>query len=192
MLPRVSGLGRRFTTRWLHSQRSGGTPTFAGSSSPGPHRSSATTPSSSPSPSTPTTSAGRRPSGSSSSPRLIPGRAVAPFAGMLGDRYPRERVLLYTNVTRVALVSASAVACSPTRIPGRLRALHRRDDRDDTVSVGTGRAHAVARATPEELTAANAVASGDREHRALRRPRPRRCSPGDVASTGVVFTVTAL
>ena len=42
--------------------------------------------------------------------RLIPAALIAPFAGMLGDRYPRERVLLFTNVTRVVLVSASAVA----------------------------------------------------------------------------------
>src|SRR5512143_918695 len=42
--------------------------------------------------------------------RLIPAAFIAPFAGMLGDRYPRERVLLLTNVTRIVFVSASAVA----------------------------------------------------------------------------------
>jgi hypothetical protein len=42
--------------------------------------------------------------------RLIPAALVAPFAGMLGDRYPRERVLLLTNVARVILVGAAALA----------------------------------------------------------------------------------
>ena len=41
--------------------------------------------------------------------RLIPAALVAPFAGMLGDRYPRERVLLFTNLTRIVLVGAAAL-----------------------------------------------------------------------------------
>ena len=41
--------------------------------------------------------------------RLIPAALVAPFAGMLGDRYARERVLFFTNISRIVLVGASAI-----------------------------------------------------------------------------------
>ena len=55
--------------------------------------------------------------------RLIPAALIAPFAGMLGDRYPRERVLLLTNVSRVVLVGAAAVAVfADARSVGRVRA----------------------------------------------------------------------
>ena len=41
--------------------------------------------------------------------RLIPAALAAPFAGLLGDRYRRERVLLVTNLTRIVLVVAAAL-----------------------------------------------------------------------------------
>src|SRR5262245_65939082 len=40
--------------------------------------------------------------------RLVPAGLLSPFAGVLADRYPRERVLLFTNVARGVLVAASA------------------------------------------------------------------------------------
>ena len=43
--------------------------------------------------------------------RLIPAALASPFAGLLGDRFPRQRVLVATNVTRVALVGVRA-ACA--------------------------------------------------------------------------------
>ena len=50
---------------------------------------------------------------------------------MLGDRYPRERVLLFTNLTRIVLVGAAAVAvfarCGPWLVYG---ILDRGDDRE--------------------------------------------------------------
>jgi len=39
--------------------------------------------------------------------RLVPAALIAPFAGLLGDRYRRERVLLVTNLTRFALTAAA-------------------------------------------------------------------------------------
>ena len=42
--------------------------------------------------------------------RLIPAALISPFAGLVGDRYRRDWVLLVTNATRIALVGAAAVA----------------------------------------------------------------------------------
>ena len=50
--------------------------------------------------------------------RLVPAALVAPFAGMLGDRYPRERVLLYTNLTESFSSRLPLWACSPMRTRG--------------------------------------------------------------------------
>ena len=103
--------------------------------------------------------------------RLIPAALLAPFAGLLGDRYPRERVLLVTNVTRVVLVGAAALAVFA--------------DADPWVVYGFSIAATIATTpfrssqaaltpnlarTPEELTAANAVASRCGERRGVRRP----------------------
>src|SRR5688572_25310338 len=42
--------------------------------------------------------------------RLVPAGLIAPFAGVLADRYRRERVLLVSNLARIVLVGA-ATAC---------------------------------------------------------------------------------
>ena len=42
--------------------------------------------------------------------RLVPAGLLAPFAGMLADRYRREQVLLWTNVSRMLLIGAAAIA----------------------------------------------------------------------------------
>jgi MFS family permease len=41
--------------------------------------------------------------------RFVPAGLIAPFAGLLADRFPRERVLLGVNLTRFVLVGAAAV-----------------------------------------------------------------------------------
>ena len=93
--------------------------------------------------------------------RLIPAALLAPFAGMLGDRYPRERVLLVTNIVRVVLVGAAALAvfadADPWVVYGFAIAA--------TIATTPFRSSQAALTpslarTPEELTAANAVASG--------------------------------
>ena len=123
--------------------------------------------------------------------RLIPAAIVAPFAGMLGDRYPRERVLLFTNVTRVALVGAAALSVYL--------------DADPWIVYGLSIAATIANtpfrssqaaltptlaATPEELTAANAVASGVESIAVFAGPAIAGLLLG-VASAAAVFTVTA-
>ena len=41
--------------------------------------------------------------------RLIPAALASPFAGMLGDRYRRERVMLVTNLARIVLVTVAGL-----------------------------------------------------------------------------------
>ena len=123
--------------------------------------------------------------------RLIPAALVAPFAGMLGDRYPRERVLFFTNVTRIVLVGTSAVGvlvdAGAWVVYGLAIAA--------TIATTPFRSSQAALTpslarTPEELTAANAVASGVESIAVFAGPALAGVLFG-VASTGVVFLATA-
>ena len=124
--------------------------------------------------------------------RLIPAALVAPFAGMLGDRYRRERVLLVTNVTRIVARRRAAAICVLA-------------DANAWVVYGLAIAATIATTpfrssqaaltpslarTPEELTAANAVASGVESIAVFAGPALAGVLLG-VASTGVVFLLTA-
>jgi MFS family permease len=124
--------------------------------------------------------------------RLIPAALLAPFAGLLGDRYPRERVLLFTNLTRIVLVGAAAVAvfadADPWLVYGFSIAA--------TIATTPFRSSQAALTpslaqTPEELTAANAVASGIESVAVFAGPALAGVLFA-VASTGLVFTITAL
>jgi MFS family permease len=124
--------------------------------------------------------------------RLIPAALVAPFAGMLGDRYPRERVLLFTNASRVALVGAAALSVFLDADPWVIYAL----SIAATIATTPFRSSQAALTptlarTPEELTAANAVASGIESIAVFVGPALAGVLLA-VASTGVVFTITAL
>ncbi len=124
--------------------------------------------------------------------RLIPAALVAPFAGMLGDRYPRERVLLYTNVTRIVLVGLAALGVFLDARAAVVYAL----SIAATIATTPFRSSQAALTptlaqTPEELTAANAVASGVESVAVFAGPALAGALLG-VASTGVVFTTTAL
>ena len=124
--------------------------------------------------------------------RLIPAALVAPFAGMLGDRYPRERVLLFTNLTRIVLVGAAALGVYL--------------DADPYVIYGLAIAATIANtpfrssqaaltptlaSTPEELTAANAVASGVESIAIFAGPAIAGILLG-LTSAAAVFAFTAL
>jgi MFS family permease len=124
--------------------------------------------------------------------RLVPAALIAPFAGILGDRYARERVLLFTNVARIALVGTAALAVFADVDPLVVYVL----------SVGATIANTPFRSaqaaltpslarTPEELTAANAVASGVESIAVFAGPAIAGILLG-IASTGTVFTITAL
>jgi len=92
--------------------------------------------------------------------RLIPAALIAPFAGMLADRYRRELVLLVTNLSRVVLVSAAAVGVFLDAPPALVYALAVAAAIVTTPfrSAQAAVTPSLAR-TPSELTAANAVAS---------------------------------
>jgi len=124
--------------------------------------------------------------------RLVPAALVAPFAGMLGDRYPRERVLLYTNLVRIVFVSAAAVGVFLDVGAWLVYAL----------SIGATIANTPFRSSqaaltptlaraPDELTAANAVASGIESIAIFAGPALAGLLFA-VASTGLVFTATAV
>jgi MFS family permease len=124
--------------------------------------------------------------------RLIPAAIISPFAGMLGDRYSRERVLLLTNVSRIMLIGASAAAVFADSSPWLVYGL------SVAVAVATTPFRSAQAAltpglarTPRELTAANAVASGVESIALFAGPAFAGVLFA-VTSTGVVFTVTAL
>ena len=124
--------------------------------------------------------------------RLIPAALVAPFAGMLGDRYPRERVLFFTNVSRIVLVGASALGVFIDADPLIVYVL----SIAATIATTPFRSSQAALTpslarTPQELTAANAVASGIESVAVFAGPALAGILLA-VASTGVVFTITAL
>ena len=124
--------------------------------------------------------------------RLVPAALVAPFAGLLADRYPRERVLLATNVARVTLIGAAAVAVFADAAPEVVYALAiaaaivTTPFRSAQAALTPALAH-----SPAELTAANAVASGIESLAVFAGP----ALAGVVlaaSSTGVAFVLTAV
>jgi MFS family permease len=124
--------------------------------------------------------------------RLIPAAIAAPFAGLLGDRYPRERVLLVTNVARIVLVSAAAICVFLDTAPILVYTLAIAATIATTPfrSAQAALTPSLAR-TPEELTAANAVASGIESLALFVGPALAGLLLA-VTSTGVVFALTAL
>ena len=124
--------------------------------------------------------------------RLIPAALISPFAGLLGDRYPRERVLLLTNLTRIVFVFAAAAAVFADAAPWVVYLLSIAATIATTPfrSAQAALTPALAR-TPAELTAANAVASGVESIAVFVGPALAGVLFA-VASAGVVFTITAL
>src|SRR3970282_510339 len=124
--------------------------------------------------------------------RLIPAALISPFAGLLGDRYPRERVLLLTNASRGGLIAAAAAAVFLDATPWVVYAL----SIGATIATTPFRSAQAAltpslASSPTELTAANGVASGVGSIAIFGGPAIAGVLLG-LASTGVVFTVTAL
>lgn len=93
--------------------------------------------------------------------RLIPAALASPFAGLLGDRYRREKVLLWTNVVRTVLVGAAAfgVYLDADPLVVYVLAIAATIVTTPFRSAQAALTPALAR-SPSELTAANAVASG--------------------------------
>ena len=124
--------------------------------------------------------------------RLIPAALIAPFAGLLGDRFRRERVLLVTNASRIVLIGAAAAGVFLDAQPSVVYALSVAATIVTTPfrSSQAALTPSLAR-TPAELTAANAVASGVESIAIFVGPALAGILLG-VASAGVVFSLTAL
>lgn len=124
--------------------------------------------------------------------RLIPAALIAPFAGLIGDRFRRDRVLLVTNATRIVLVGAAAAAVFADLPAGVVYGLSIAATIATTPfrSAQAALTPSLAR-TPSELTAANAVASGLESIAVFAGPALAGVLLA-VASTGTVFTLTAL
>ena len=123
--------------------------------------------------------------------RLVPAALIAPFWGLLADRYRRERILLLTTLARVALIAAAAVCvfldvtASAVYVLAIVAALVTTPFRSAQAALTP----ALAR-TPEELTAANAVASGVESLAVFLGPAIAGLVLA-VASVGTAFLVTA-
>ena len=124
--------------------------------------------------------------------RLIPAALAAPFAGMLGDRYRRERVLLLTNLSRIVLVGSAAVGVFADAPPLVIYILAVAATIVTTPfrSAQAALTPSLAR-SPRELTAANAVASAIDSLALFLGPAIAGLLLA-VASTGLVFALTAL
>jgi len=123
--------------------------------------------------------------------RLVPAALVAPFAGLLADRYRRERVLLVTNLLRVVLIGAAAACVFLDAAPAIIYALAVAAAIATTPfrSAQAALTPSLAR-SPSELTAANAVASTVESLAAFIGPAIAGLLLA-VTSMGTVFAVTA-
>jgi MFS family permease len=124
--------------------------------------------------------------------RLLPAAVIAPFAGLLADRFRRERVLLASSLIRTAFVAAAAVCVFLDVQPAVVYALAVGAAIGQTPvrSAQAALTPSLAR-TPSELTAANAVASTIESLAVFVGPALAGLLLA-VASTGAVFTVNAM
>ena len=124
--------------------------------------------------------------------RLVPAAIVSPFAGLLADRFRRERVLIATNLGRISLIGTAAVAVILDAPPTLVYALAIVDAIVAT-PVRSAQAALMPRLArePTELTAANAVARGVESFAVFGGPALAGLLLA-VTSTGAVFVVTAL
>jgi MFS family permease len=123
--------------------------------------------------------------------RLLPAAFIAPFAGLLADRFRRERVLLGSALLRMALVAAAAVCVFLDAPPAVVYALAVGAAIGQTPvrSAQAALSPSLAR-TPQELTAANAVTSTIESLAIFVGPALAGLVLA-LTSTGVVFTVNA-
>ena len=123
--------------------------------------------------------------------RLIPAALLAPFAGLLADRYPRQLVLLASTLARVALMVAAAACVFLDAPPAAVYALAVAAAIATVPFRSTQAALTPSLArTPSELTAANAVASTIESLAIFVGPMLAGLVLS-LASTGVVFTLNA-
>jgi MFS family permease len=92
--------------------------------------------------------------------RILPAAVLAPFAAVLADRYPRERVMVLSDLSRVLVLSGAALAVMLAAPAGLVFALAALGAVLATVFEPAERAILPSlAASPEELTAANVASS---------------------------------
>jgi MFS family permease len=123
--------------------------------------------------------------------RLLPAAFIAPFAGLLADRYRRELVLIVSGLVRVSLVTAAAICVFADAPPAIVYALAVGAAIGQTPvrSAQAALTPSLAR-TPQELTAANAVTSTIESLAIFVGPAMAGLVLA-LTSTGVVFVVNA-
>ncbi len=123
--------------------------------------------------------------------RFVPAALIAPFAGLLADRYRRERVLLGVNLSRLVLVGGAAACVFLDADPVIVYALAVAAAIATTPyrSAQAAVTPSLAR-SPTELTAANAVTSTVESLASFIGPALAGLLLA-LASTGTVFVVTA-
>src|SRR5918999_2204216 len=123
--------------------------------------------------------------------RFVPAGLIAPFAGLLADRYPRERVLLGVNLSRLVLVGTAAFGVLADVEPAVVYALAVAAAIATTPfrSAQAALTPSLAR-SPNELTAANAVTSTVESLASFMGPALAGLLLG-LMSTEAVFFVTA-
>lgn len=123
--------------------------------------------------------------------RMVPAAFIAPFAGMLGDRYQRDRVLLASSIARIVLIGTAAVGVFLDVAPAVVYGLAVAAAIATTPfrSAQAALTPSLAR-TPGELTSANAVASSIESLAIFIGPALAGLLLA-IASTGSVFVVTA-
>ena len=122
--------------------------------------------------------------------RVLSGAFTAPFAAVLADRFRRERVMLFADISRALVLAAAVVVVS---FDGPAAAVYGLAALVNALSTTFRPAQSallpsIAR-TPEELTAANVtmstIAAAIASHRDRRRPpASRRSRPGPGARAG--------
>ncbi len=123
--------------------------------------------------------------------RMLPAALIAPFAGLLADRFPREGVLVVSALVRMALVAAAAACVFLDAPPAVVYALAVGAAIGQTPvrSAQAALTPSLAR-TPAELTSANAVTSTIESLAIFVGPALAGVLLA-VASTSLVFAVNA-
>jgi len=124
--------------------------------------------------------------------RMLPPAIVAPFMGVIADRFPRRRVMLCADLVRVVLMAASAAVVF---LDGPLLIVYAIVSASTVMSTAFRPAQAallpsLAR-TPDELTASNAVSSTIESVTSFAGPALGGVLVA-VTQPGVAFVVTAL
>ena len=114
--------------------------------------------------------------------RLAPGALASPFAGLLGDRFPRRNVLIGSGLAITAVLAAASAAAAARHDRGRLRPRRRVHHRGQRLRPGGGGPDAGAGTNAAGAFGRQRHPQRDGQHRLpARRRDQRRAARGDDA-----------